>query len=742
MGRPVTGSVRHRGARVQVTFDSVTFTCTEQFGDEDSAQAWRRAAAEALRLGRTPPAADRWRHTAVSAVAQPLTDEQRRRTSCQLVFDSLIKTRYEDRHDGGPEREKTVRSYWDNHIYPFLQQGTRTDQPSIQDLTYEVAHAFVMHLAGRGSALRGADTAAPADLWAVGGQGLTARRAAVHAGVSVAEINRRRRSGVLSGTRGSDDVWRYTHQGLREAKLPEHADPGTGLSKPYAREILAPLKMLLEHARALGAREVPDLQSVLVAAEPNKADRLNASRVPGRVSTLGEVRQVAGQLNVIWQLALWLGRLLGLRLGEILGIHVGDVVDLGDVGFIAVDRQGGRPFLIRDEHGRTVLADYKGPKTPQSVRALPLPMALLHLIRIFISAVHTDPDTGLTEPTARLVPILRSATGGQGAFQAALSTAMTCAGLKDIDLHPHKLRADLITDLHDLTDIPGWVTRRFAGHRPGDDVHARHYHRDHPEMTKLKRLVAGLDAMIESDLGGTLVVPTTAVPSPGRDTLLHSRWPNAVTVLRTAGWMLDPWSDDDPLVDSEVVAEMLELSATAARRLLAGGALGSEQRRDSGRLQRVARLSVVLAEQARRRALHFLPDVAATCGLDYDLAKRILVTLSHGVEVDPATGWYVLSDDAALALQEAAGHDASLRARSLRVNDAAPAIGCGLTQVRVLLRAGELVLDPETDYAGRSYVTRASVQQALEQWQGRGRGTRRRRLPVAPAVPKAGHAPA
>jgi len=197
MGRAVTGSVRHRGARVQVTFDSVTFTCTEQFGDEDSAQAWRRAVAEALRHGRTPPAADRWRSSAVSAVAQPLTDEQRRRTLCQLVFDSLIMTRYEDRHDGGPERQKAVASYWINHVCPFLQRACKADRPSIQDLHHQLAHAFVMHLAGRGSVLAGADTAAPVDLWAVGGQDLTARQAAAQTDVSVPEINRLRRSGVL-----------------------------------------------------------------------------------------------------------------------------------------------------------------------------------------------------------------------------------------------------------------------------------------------------------------------------------------------------------------------------------------------------------------------------------------------------------------------------------------------------------------------------------------------------------------
>ena len=50
-------------------------------------------------------------------------------------------------------------------------------------------------------------------------------------------------------------------------------------------------------------------------------------------------------------MVFWLQRIMGLRISEAFGVLVGDVVDLGDVGMLAVQGQGGRTFNVRDDHG-------------------------------------------------------------------------------------------------------------------------------------------------------------------------------------------------------------------------------------------------------------------------------------------------------------------------------------------------------------------------------------------------------
>lgn len=98
------------------------------------------------------------------------------------------------------------------------------------------------------------------------------------------------------------------------------------------------------------------------------------------------------------------------------GIRVGDTLDLGSKDrhdIIAIERQGGRPFLVYDEYGNVTSSDVKDSlKTRGSVRVLIAPRPLMELIGLVIDVFHTDPH-GAMNLDARLFPgIGRPNTGG------------------------------------------------------------------------------------------------------------------------------------------------------------------------------------------------------------------------------------------------------------------------------------------------------------------------------------------
>ncbi len=119
---------------------------------------------------------------------------------------------------------------------------------------------------------------------------------------------------------------------------------------------------------------------------------------------LTAVRAVAAELHVVFQLALWLMRICGLRISEAYGIHVGDILDYGSAdrpGLIAIERQGGRGFLEYDEAGNLrIVAEKATLKTKGSVRIIAVPPSLMKLA--VIRGLLMDLDaTGDAERTDR-----------------------------------------------------------------------------------------------------------------------------------------------------------------------------------------------------------------------------------------------------------------------------------------------------------------------------------------------------
>lgn len=253
--------------------------------------------------------------------------------SPRAVFEHWHLQRYELYETAQPERAAAVRKHFDTYLQPFLDQCEVTD---VVDISQDVVAGLAAYLAGK---------AAPVT---------------VH------------RGGQVVGQRDIEP-------------LAVALDPGT------AGNITGVLRLMLESARLRGLIDRNPTEGLPASAKPHQGKRKPIREKAGDVP-LTDVRDVARRLHVIHQVVLWMLRLLGLRVSEAFGPHVGDLIDEGDFGLLAIDRQGGRSFLVRDESGQVVRRDEKERlKTPTSVRVVVVPAALLRLFRILIDAYHTDP---------------------------------------------------------------------------------------------------------------------------------------------------------------------------------------------------------------------------------------------------------------------------------------------------------------------------------------------------------------
>jgi hypothetical protein len=96
-----------------------------------------------------------------------------------------------------------------------------------------------------------------------------------------------------------------------------------------------------------------------------------------------------------------------------------------------------------------------------------------------------------------------------------------------------------------------------------------------------------------------------------------------------------------------------------------------------------------------------------------------------GLEVEQRPGHleYLLTHQAAKALQVEHQRIQALHRRSMKLAAAARALNVALSTAALLSRTGQLDIDPETDSSGARFVTRTSVQQC---WLDRQLSTRPR----------------
>jgi integrase len=448
--------------------------------------------------------------------------------------------------------------------------------------------------------------------------------------------------------------------------------------------------------------------------EVDVAARRRAPRQKGAAVSLGTVGRVAAHLHVIHQLVLWIMRICGLRIGEAYGIEVGDIVDWGTPtlpGLIRVDKQGGRNYLVRDDAGNVTTVDHKGElKTAGSHRVLAVPPALMALIRIIVTAFHTDPDTGEVNVHARLVPGLQAAdTGGQQGFRNALKTAIVAAGLDisaDEDVFvPHDLRASLITDLADA-EIDELVRRGFAGHVPGPDVHHSYIRRiDRPD--RFYGVAAQLEQQIVDEVG-SLMVPTLREPAFGRKNPIFHRKAQVMDYLIEVGWQAEHTLDDDVLLDADEVAIELDCTPGTARRRMQH----SLPTVTSNGERRVPQTAVAAYQSSRYPTLK---QVAAHHGVDYHRLYRVMNQLCLTPPRDPDTGDLCIDPAMEQALLDEVRRVDALRARSCTVTVAATRMRLAASTVRKMLRNDELPVDPETDATGARFIPNG----AIDAWMAR-----------------------
>lgn len=734
MGRPLTGSVRHHRNRWWASVPNPGGSRREEgFASEADARSWLAAALAAYRSGQPAPDPDRYRRTRTRPAKQASPAPAKVAPDIASVSQAWVAAAYEDLRRGGPERAERVRRIVEAYLVPYFAPRTTT----VADVTYQHCHDWLLTLVGRDRpTLPGVARRPTTD--SGGEMGLA--ELAQAAGVSLPTARRRWRAGVLPGAYRDHNGQVRVPAAAVAAVTNKRARRPEGLSQSYVADALWVLRRVLAFARANGLAPAGfDPTESLEAPSPDPA-QARRSRPTGqaRPLSLPECARIASHLHVAHQTAFWLQRIMGLRVSEAFGVQVGDLVDLGEVGLLAVQGQGGRRFKVRDDHGRLEAVPRKDTvKTAAGFRVLVVPEHLMQLLRVVIEAFHTDPDTAAVDTAARLVPGIRAANqAGLVNYQTSLADAAAAEQLSSADLGfpvtTHLLRKSAATDLAWATGIDDHVRRRFMGHRAGDDVYGRIYTLDHPDVAPLRQVARILDANIERTIASPMV-PTTRKIRWGPHNPLRARVDHIDATLAAAGWQVEPGSPDDPLCGPERVAAELDIFVTTARRWMADGTLPTVVGPDeSGVPRRWVRLSHVWAHRDRLAGRLLLPDVAESLGLRYHEAYHLLRRLDLGLEQHPGTGEYQLTPEAVAAMRAETERIRTLHGRSMKLAAAAGRLGMAASTVGLMAKKGELEIDPETDTSRACFVTRASVEAAWVARQGR----RKYRKAVA-AVPVA-----
>src|SRR5699024_5784901 len=136
-------------------------------------------------------------------------------------------------------------------------------------------------------------------------------------------------------------------QDLRAAGLLIEPSTAHGIAASTAKNVLRDLKLSFTRARDHGADLSLSVDLTVVEPLPDKRQRDNRAK-PEYVS-LQQTRTVAGELPLIGQVVLWMGRLLGLRISEVYGPRVKDLTtDEHGRAWLTVASQGGTRSLERD----------------------------------------------------------------------------------------------------------------------------------------------------------------------------------------------------------------------------------------------------------------------------------------------------------------------------------------------------------------------------------------------------------
>jgi integrase len=686
MARKLTGSVRRTSsggweASVPERRGS-TGRVYAYFSTEFEADLWRARAVAAVQAGDPIPSGPDQVHTDTLP-----EDVDSRGCWVERAADAWANEHYEEFRKGGAERHRKVQSILKCHIVPFWSEAL----PTPGHHSRKLAKMFVLRLTGSPNAP------------------LTVAEAAELAGCSTSSLYRHIDNGSLATVPGHHRNAKFVTIGSVEDVLGIRR-----LRAAYAPAYVADIVKIWSQIETF-MRDNDQLERCFAKnvsiPKVDVAALRRAPRQKGAAVSLRTVGRVAAHLHVIHQVVLWIMRICGLRIGEAYGIEVGDIVDWGTPtlpGLIRVDKQGGRNYLVRDDAGNVTTVDRKDDlKTSGSVRVLAVPPALMSLIRIIVTAFHTDPDTGEINVRARLVPGIQTAdTGGQQGFRNALKKAIAAAGLDlaaDEDAFvPHDMRAALITDLSD-TGIGELERRAYVGHVAGSDVHSSYIRRIDRE-DRFHVVAAQLQQQILDEVG-SLMVPTLRRPGFGRKNPIFHRKGQVMEYLIEVGWQAEHTIGDDVLLDADEVAIELDCTPGTARRRMQD----TLPTVTSHGQKRVPQEAVGAYRDSRHPTLK---QVAAAHDADYHRLYRIMNQLDLTPQRDPDSDDLAIDAEIEERLLEELRRVDALHARACTAAVAASRLRLAQSTVRKMLRKGELPVDPETDATGARFIPN----DALDAW--------------------------
>lgn len=732
MGRP-RGNIKRQGNLFVAALPiAVGSTKRKQFSDpnEVAVKRWYTAGEAALAAGRPLPDPTPYRTRArATTVTLRSTDwwvstKTERGHSFAKVAHAWAIQRYTTLRRAQPERHGAMLTMIDREIIPWFASRNVT---LVEGIENQLTAEFAAYLAGQ----RPTPPKTVPMPWPKlsSDSELTLAQARALPGLSASTITHWRRNGLLPGYYlGSDRRVRIPVSELRAARtkqLQRRLRVGLALTTSSAK--LAALRQILDFAQANGVPLAGDPMRGITAVAPDPRVALTQCKAPKRHLAMEQSYSIATGLSVVQQLVFWLTRILGMRIGETFGPQVGDVVDFGEKrgGAIVLERQGGRRFLLRGDDGiLTTTATKAKLKNPQSVRAISIPWQMMEMIRVVIDAFHTDPTTGQVDLQARLVPGLHnSSSSGQQAHRAALNCAVAAAGI-DEDTYgritPHRQRASLITDLS-RAGVPEVLARRFVGHLAGHDEHSRAYLFDPAHLSTdaaeaWQPLVTVLEQLIDTKLGGTLMVPTPHQDFFGATNPLNSRRDYIFATLAAAGWYVEPHTEDaEPLVGTLKVAAALGIAESTANRWMRTRQVPARHVHRDGREVWGMRQADLDAEVARRRQRPAIEQLAKELGVTYhQLYTRMQM---NGIRGEQACrrGDIRLTQHDAQVLRAEHQRRGEVQKKYMPLNVVAVELGVPVLTIETLVRRGVLQL-AEQEATGRlRLVTRASVAAYAEQ---------------------------
>lgn len=495
------------------------------------------------------------------------------------------------------------------------------------------------------------------------------------------------------------------------------------------------LNAVLNHARHV--MKVPmqfELESI--GRIPATTRPRKAKRAP---ITIAEAGELAAHLHAVHAFALLLMRLTGMRIGEVFGLRVCSYVSDPSRGraVLVLLRQGGRKFLYRASDGGVVHSTERDSlKTLSSDRVVPIGSQLQQLVELVIAIFHTDPDTGVVDGDARLVPDLTGKGVGQGSFRSALEVAAARVGLDGIDedsllgvelgLGPHQMRAGFVSELS-YTDIGEGTQRRYVGHQASTNSVRRAYLLDGRQFDELAPVAAAMEQAIAQELPDGLIVPTHHRCTTGSQPALLPRAAFLDAELAGVGWLVrrelttatgrglygdtaagvavaDVDRGDDVL-DVRQVARLLDVAPGTARRMLREGELPSIPLPGGRDDQRGVRL-----DDAMRYLDHIsrqvpLASLAQELGIALGSVHQVLPRL--GITATKHRSVAVVDAPGAAAVREWQRRHEQQRREGLKLSEAAEQLRATPRAVERWIEQGQLQLLPR--HGPDRYVTRASI---------------------------------